>query len=324
MARAGQGWRLDDELRLAELDQRASHSHCDGFRCVELVGFFSWLADCEFGVVVLGEREGSPYAGWRVPVCFWRSRSVLQCGLLSELRFLNPPLACLALLSMARPGLEIYIKVCPKNSELTPLPGGSAWPSAWTTNSDYASALSSWQTQTTGAPAPFGAWGPGNDGNKTGGPGGRGPGGWKGGNGAGPFGQGGPGNGWGPWSSASTGDWTAGPWTSWWGGSACPESTWSGWTDGPWGTDAPWTTWSGCEASTTASSVVTTTVTTGSSTGVQTSTSYGIQVAAVTDGDSASASETGSAASEGAAAMPTAMAGSAMAAVGVLGAALLL
>jgi len=62
--------------------------------------------------------------------------------------------------------------------------GGSAWPTAWTSNSAYASALSSWKTQTTGAPAPFGAWGPGNDGNSSDGPAGRGPGGWHGGNGA--------------------------------------------------------------------------------------------------------------------------------------------
>jgi hypothetical protein len=87
-----------------------------------------------------------------------------------------------------------------------PSTGGSAWPSAWTSNSAYASALSSWQTQTTGAPAPFGAWGPGSN-NSNSGPGGRG--GWNGGNGVGPFGAGGPGNGWGPWSSRTSGDWTA-------------------------------------------------------------------------------------------------------------------
>jgi hypothetical protein len=199
-----------------------------------------------------------------------------------------------------------------------PSTGGSAWPSAWTSNSAYASALSSWQTQTTGAPAPFGAWGPGSN-NSNSGPGGRG--GWNGGNGVGPFGAGGPGNGWGPWSSRTSGDWTAGPWTSWWGGSDCPGSTWSGWTSD--GTEAPWTAWSGCAASTIASSVVTTTVTTGSTTGVQTSTSYGIRVAAASM-DASATSSGSSTGSEGAGARPTAMAGSALAAVGVLGAALLL
>lgn len=65
-------------------------------------------------------------------------------------------------------------------------------------------------------------------------------------------------------------------------------------------------------------------MTTGSTTGVQTSTSYGIRVAAASV-DASSTSASGSAASEGAAgAKPTAMAGSALAAVGVLGAALLL
>lgn len=226
------------------------------------------------------------------------------------------------LLAMPAPTTLHHLSPFRTSTKLTFFPsGGSAWPSAWTTNSAWASAVSSWQTQTTGAPGPFGgAWGPNaNDSN------GGGPGGWHGGNGVGPFGPGGPGNGWGPWSDASTGSWTQGPWTSWWGGSACPPSTWSGWTSGPWGTEAPWTTWSGCSAETTASSVVTTTVTTGSSTGVQTTTNYGIRVAAASD--SAAATESGASAtgaSEGAAAVPTAMVGSVMGAVGVLGAALLL
>ena len=74
--------------------------------------------------------------------------------------------------------------------------GGSAWPAAWTTNSAWPSG------------APFG------------------PGGWSGAGGWGPFGHGGPGHGWGP--LGSSGSWTAGPWTSWWGTGACPASTWSG------------------------------------------------------------------------------------------------
>jgi hypothetical protein len=58
--RAEQG-RVDEEFGLAELDQRVSHSHCDGLRCMELVVCVCGLADCEFGLVVLGEREGLPY-----------------------------------------------------------------------------------------------------------------------------------------------------------------------------------------------------------------------------------------------------------------------
>jgi len=94
--------------------------------------------------------------------------------------------------------------------------------------------------------------------------------------GAGFAGYGGPfGGNWG--GLQSSGAWTNGPWTSWWGNTACPGSTWSGWTSGPWGTNAPWTTWAGCTASTTATSVITTT----SSGSVITTTSYGIRVAAV-------------------------------------------
>lgn len=99
--RARQG-RLDDKLRLAELDQRASDSHCDRLCRVELVGFVRWLAYRELGMVVLGEREGPPYqcCGRRYSFCFWRSRSVLQCGLLSELSILptNLPATALACL----------------------------------------------------------------------------------------------------------------------------------------------------------------------------------------------------------------------------------
>lgn len=91
--------------------------------------------------------------------------------------------------------------------------GGSAWPTQWTSNSAWTAALSSWKTQTTGAPGPFGAgWANG----------------WSAGDGYGPFGRGGPGNGWGPYASESTGAWTSGPWTKWWGTNACPPSTWSG------------------------------------------------------------------------------------------------
>jgi hypothetical protein len=69
---------LDDECGLAELDQRASYPHCERFCRVELVVCVRWLADCEFGLVVLGEREGFPYfCGSWFPR---RSRSVLQCG----------------------------------------------------------------------------------------------------------------------------------------------------------------------------------------------------------------------------------------------------
>jgi hypothetical protein len=77
--RAKQG-RLDDEFGLAELDQRASHSHCERLCRVELVVCVCGLADYEFGLVVLGERERLPYfcrgSGWFPR----RSRSVLQCG----------------------------------------------------------------------------------------------------------------------------------------------------------------------------------------------------------------------------------------------------
>jgi hypothetical protein len=176
--------------------------------------------------------------------------------------------------------------------------GGSAWPTAWTTNSAWTSAVSQWG----GAP-------------------GGGPPGWNGGGGWGPFGHGGPNHGWGPWATASSGAWTNGPWTNWWGGSACPPSTWSGWTSGPWGTNAPWTTWSGCTASTTATSVVTNVVTTSGSTVTQTSTDFGIQVAQATNGGSAASSST----SPGAAmATNFRMAGSAAGVVGVVAGALLL
>jgi hypothetical protein len=99
-------------------------------------------------------------------------------------------------------------------------------------------------------------------------------------------------NGPGPWGSSNFGpysdwstrsNWRNGPWTAWWGGSACPPSDWPGWTAGPWSTSAPWTSWSGCSASTTATSVVTTTV----NGTAATTTAYELQVAAasVTAGD---------------------------------------
>ncbi|KEQ58627.1 uncharacterized protein M437DRAFT_69781 [Aureobasidium melanogenum CBS 110374] len=160
----------------------------------------------------------------------------------------------------------------------------SAAPSQW---SSYASAASSyWASHSgsmiTAAPSAFpwaGGFGPG------------GPGGWRGGNGYGPFGDiaNGTNSGWGPWG---TGAWTSGPWTSWWGGSNCPDSTWSGWTSGPWGTNAPWTSWSGCKASTTATSTITTTVS-----GTPTTTvAYGVRVNAASAASSTSGSGSGTAA----------------------------
>ena len=95
------------------------------------------------------------------------------------------------------------------------------------------------------------------------------PNGWQFCEGNGPFG-----GGWGPWGSS--GAWTTGPWTTWWGQNGCPDATWSGWTSGAWSTDAPWTTWTGCTATTTATSTYTTTATGGS---VITTTAYGVQVA---------------------------------------------
>ncbi|CAK4005758.1 Hypothetical predicted protein [Lecanosticta acicola] len=184
--------------------------------------------------------------------------------------------------------------------------GGSAWPTQWTTNSAWASAVSAWD-----------------DGN---GNGNGGADGWHGGS-FGPFGQGGPGDGWGPGPWASSGAWTSGPWTSWWGTDACPASTWSGWTNGPWGTSAPWTTWSGCTATTTASNVYTTTYTTS---GVQTTsvaTSFGIRVAEATESSSSSSSNNGGTSTSGSGAAPTnfaAVAGSAAGVVGVLAGAILL
>nr|POE51709.1 hypothetical protein CFP56_25916 [Quercus suber] len=165
--------------------------------------------------------------------------------------------------------------------------GATSWPSGWSTVSGD----------------PFGGpWGGA---------------GWNGADGHGPFGDGAA-NGWGPWAGQSTGSWTAGPWTSWWGDNACPPSTWPGWTSGSWSTSAPWTSWPGCTATATASSVITTTVTTGGATSTITSTSLGFQIAAVTPSDGSSTTPNG--------AMPTnfMMAGSAAGAVGVLAGALLL
>ena len=176
--------------------------------------------------------------------------------------------------------------------------GGSAWPTAWTTNSAWTSVVSQWG----GAP-------------------GGGPPGWNNNGGWGPFGSG-TAHGWGPWAASSTGSWTNGPWADWWGTSACPPSTWSGWTKGPWGTNAPWTTWTGCQASTTATAVVTGVVTSSGSTVTTTSTSFGIQVAQATNGGAKTGS-TGS--SSGGAAAPTMrLMGAAAGVVGVVGGALLL
>ncbi|KAH8799330.1 hypothetical protein F5884DRAFT_811503 [Xylogone sp. PMI_703] len=66
-----------------------------------------------------------------------------------------------------------------------------------------------------------------------------------------------------------------GPWTSWWGGSQCPDGNWPGWTSGTWSTDPPWTTWAACTATTTATSTYTT-ISAGS---VVTGLSYGVKVA---------------------------------------------
>ena len=173
--------------------------------------------------------------------------------------------------------------------------GGTAWPSGWTTNTAWASVTSKW-------------------GGGPGGPAGWTPGQW------GPFGQGRPGHGWGPWASESTGAWTTGAWTSWWGTDDCPASTWSGWTNGPWGTNAPWTTWAGCTATTTATGVVTSTITANGTTQVTTSTSFGIQVAQATNGGAASSSTSPGAAM----ATNMKMVGSAAGVVGVVAGALLL
>jgi hypothetical protein len=74
-------WRLDDKLRLAELDQRASHAHRHRLCGVELVVCVCGLADGELGLVVLGECKGLAYFccwSWRsFPFCLGRSRSVL-------------------------------------------------------------------------------------------------------------------------------------------------------------------------------------------------------------------------------------------------------
>lgn len=55
--------RLDHKLQLAKLDQRASHSHGHRLCGVELVVCIRWLADGEFGLVVLGECKGLAYFG---------------------------------------------------------------------------------------------------------------------------------------------------------------------------------------------------------------------------------------------------------------------
>lgn len=90
--------RVDDKLELAELDQRASHAHRHRLCGVELVVCVCWLADGEFGLVVLGERKGLAYfgCGRSFPFCLGRSRSVLlQCAssILSEFMILASPSA---------------------------------------------------------------------------------------------------------------------------------------------------------------------------------------------------------------------------------------
>ncbi|CAN9195648.1 unnamed protein product [Alternaria alternata] len=165
-------------------------------------------------------------------------------------------------------------------------PWASSDPAKW--SSIYESLLSEGKIPSTltAAPWPTGSYGPGQGPWGPGGPhgpgGSGGPGHWGGPDGPGPWGS----SNWGPYSDWSTrSDWRNGPWTAWWGGSACPPSDWPGWTAGPWSSSAPWTSWSGCSASTTATSVVTTTI----NGTAATTTAYGLQVAA------ASASTTGDA-----------------------------
>jgi hypothetical protein len=148
-------------------------------------------------------------------------------------------------------------------------PPFSTNPGAWsfiyrsTQSNSFSSPLSAWVP----GQGPWGGsyvlnnhpWGPPNSGH------------WGGPNGWDPWGS----NNWGPSAWQSNSVWRDGPWTQWWGGSACPDSDWPGWTQGPWSNDAPWTSWDGCTASTTATSVVTTTVS-----GVKViDTLYGVQVA---------------------------------------------
>ncbi|EME80614.1 uncharacterized protein MYCFIDRAFT_212089 [Pseudocercospora fijiensis CIRAD86] len=188
--------------------------------------------------------------------------------------------------------------------------GGSAWPTAWTTNSAWASAVSAWNGNGNGRPG----WG--------------GP----GAGGFGPFGQhGGPGgNGWGAGPWASSGAWTSGAWTSWWGTKACPASTWSGWTDASWSTSAPWTTWSACTAQTTATTTVTVTTTDSSGSSITSiSTSFGIRVAEATSDSNDNDNDNGNAASStnsDSGAMPTnrAVFGAAAGVFGVVAGALVL
>ncbi|KAF2448656.1 hypothetical protein P171DRAFT_217322 [Karstenula rhodostoma CBS 690.94] len=173
-------------------------------------------------------------------------------------------------------------------------PPFSTNPGAW--SSIYQSIQSdgfSWPSSAYGpGQGPWGGYGGGRD---HGGPtnGGR----WGGSDGYGPWGS----NSWGPSAWQSNSAWRDGPWTQWWGGSACPGSDWPGWTQGPWSTDAPWTSWASCSASTTATSVVTTTVS-----GVQTTaTQYGIQVAQAVGTGGSSGGATDSVGSQGAAPMKT-------------------
>jgi hypothetical protein len=87
--------------------------------------------------------------------------------------------------------------------------------------SDLSSWASNWATVTTRPGWWGGAWGPNGNGNGNGV-------GWNPSFGHGPFGNGGDQNGWGPWAAESSGAWTSGPWTSWWGTGGCPPSSWPG------------------------------------------------------------------------------------------------
>ncbi|KAF2837231.1 hypothetical protein M501DRAFT_995781 [Patellaria atrata CBS 101060] len=151
--------------------------------------------------------------------------------------------------------------------------GGSAWPSSWSDGDwgpgnwgPWGSHDASWTTKYSSGWGPWdhsswaGSWN-----SHTGS--------WSSKSGWGPWGH----DNWGPWGSSHS-DWASGPWTAWWGGGDCPDTTWSGWTDGPWSTAPPWVSWEGCTATITESSVYTTTV---SGTEV-TGTTLGIGVAQAT------------------------------------------
>lgn len=232
----------------------------------------------------------------------------------STLCMSSNPESCLLIIRSPTAAYQIIAQTCANaGASVTAAPeatfsatsGGSNWPSSVSNWGPYASGYSNagnWQawasandpnyngrgshsgasstvtttdasgrtlTTITMAPSPYSGYG----------------GGWHGDNSHGPFG----GNNWGPWGSS--GAWTSGPWTSWWGANGtvsgqCPGSTWSGWTTGSWSQTAPWTNWRGCTCSTTATATVTSTV----SGSVTTSLSFGIRVAEATSGASASGS----------------------------------